>query len=388
MSADNILIIGNGSREEYMERAIRRTCKRDIVLTRIPYKDPGDVLATAEKLNARLTIIGPEQPLFDGVKNLLATRHLQCVGPTQEASMAEKSKKFLRATIDAINKRRPKHRRPILQPRWDAVYSLACGEYVVAHSSLPLVIKLDGPAAGKGVNIAYTPTEARTALTKAFAGGTTSQTVLIEEKLNGPESSLFYLCNGRDSRYFGTARDYKSLTADPKSPMTGGMGAYSPSDIVDDKMIARVEAEIVQPFLEYMDEQGIPYEGVLYVSLMFVKMPDGTIEPYVIEFNCRFGDPEMQALAERIESDFLACLCATTIPGALAHLLPIQFKEQKSVAVVLATKDYPAPSGKRVKTEVGMGDTYADAREKAYEKVHAENKQGQYYSRPDIAEEL
>ena len=201
----------------------------------------------------------------------------------------------------------------------------------------PIVIKADGLAAGKGVTVAMTEDEAIAAIDECFDGsfGEAGASVVVEEFLEGEEASFFCLCDGAAALPFGTAQDHKRVGDGDTGPNTGGMGAYSPAPVLDEAILARTMAEIIEPTLKGMAEMGAPFTGVLYAGLMLTK--DG---PKLIEYNVRFGDPECQVLMMRLKEDLLALLNAA-VDGQLAHV-SARWRDEAALTVVLAANGYPA----------------------------------------------
>lgn len=274
-----------------------------------------------------LVVIGPEAPLVDGLADSLRAEGILVFGPSKVAAQLEGSKGF---TKDLC-----------------ARASIPTGGYIRSHSlqdamaaldsfASPYVLKADGLAAGKGVIIAHTRAEAETALANMFAGefGTAGAQVVIEEFLEGEEASFFALTDGTTILPFGTAQDHKQVGEGDVGANTGGMGAYSPAPVLTGELQDQVINEIIRPTVDTMRAEGMPYSGVLYAGLMLT--PQG---PKLIEFNCRFGDPECQVLMMRLESDLAAIMLACA-NGRLDEV-DAQFADQTALTVVMAAKGYP-----------------------------------------------
>jgi phosphoribosylamine--glycine ligase len=337
----NVLLIGSGGREHAIANALAKSPR----LTRL-YIAPGNagaaIVAEAVALNVAdhvavgafckemaidLVVIGPEQPLVGGLVDYLETQGISAFGPCKAAAQLEGSKGFTKDLCRA-------HNIPT------AAYGRFDNEeqalaYVRAHGA-PIVVKADGLAAGKGVIIAQTLSEAESAVSSMFAGafGKSGAQVVIEEYLEGEEASYFAICDGVRALGFSSAQDYKNVGDGDTGPNTGGMGAYSPASVVTPEIEARVMREIIEPTLRAMREMGAPYKGVLYAGLMLTK--DG---PKLIEYNIRFGDPEAQVILPRLEDDLLELMLAA-VRGALSQQ-EVRFSTRCALTVVLAAKNYP-----------------------------------------------
>lgn len=283
------------------------------------------ILAFAQEHGIGLVVIGPEAPLVDGLADSLRAGGVPVFGPSAAAAQLEGSKGFtkdlcLRANIPTAGYRRVRTRAEA-----DAALGRTFG--------LPVVLKADGLAAGKGVTIATTHAEADEALDALFADGDTD--VVIEEFLSGEEASLFVLTDGEALVPFGSAQDHKRVGEGDTGPNTGGMGAYSPAPVLTPALEARAIEEIVAPTVRALADAGMPFSGVLYAGLMLT--PTG---PKLIEYNARFGDPECQVLMARFRGDLLATLLAVA-EGRLAELPPTDFAADTALTVVLAAEGYP-----------------------------------------------
>jgi phosphoribosylamine--glycine ligase len=366
------------------------------------------VLALAEREQIDLTVVGPEAPLVAGIADLFAENGLLVFGPGREAAQLEGSKAFAKEIMRDAQAPTGFYRRH--DNLDDALRSLELQE------TFPLVVKADGLAAGKGVTIAQNHAEARAALEESLVHrrfGEAGATVLIEEYLQGSEVSLLALCDGKTVLPLAPAQDYKRIFAGDKGPNTGGMGSYCPVPGFESDAIERVIAEMYEPVLDALRRRGIDYRGVLYGGLI---VTDQGVK--LLEFNCRFGDPETQAILPRLECDLLeACLAAAN--GELAGTT-LAVTTRPCVSVVMASKGYPASSSKgdvieglaeaaavpdvtvyhagtsmsdhdvvtaggRVLAVSALGDDFADARERAYgalAHIHFDGMQ----TRADIAE--
>ena len=276
-----------------------------------------------------LTVVGPEAPLAKGVVDAFRAEGLAIFGPTKAAAQLESSKAFAKDFM-------ARHGIPT------AFYGTftdaqSAHDYVTQHGA-PIVIKADGLAAGKGVVVAMTETEAHQAIDDMLEGnrlGDAGARVVIEEFLAGEEASFIVLCDGEHALPLATSQDHKRLLDADAGPNTGGMGAYSPAPVVTDAVYERAMREVIHPTLDGMKADGIVFTGFLYAGLMI--SPDGSIK--VLEFNCRMGDPETQPIMRRLESDLYDVLLA----GALGQLDQVQLHWSKNVAlgVVLAASKYP-----------------------------------------------
>jgi phosphoribosylamine--glycine ligase len=275
-----------------------------------------------------LVVIGPEAPLVDGLADNLRATGFAVFGPGKAAAQLEGSKGY---TKDLCA------RSGIPTARYCRASDRLAAEAALEDFPLPVVIKADGLAAGKGVIIAATPEEAEAALAEMFDGGFggAGDAVVIEEFLEGEEASFFALTDGTTILPFGTAQDHKRVGEGDTGVNTGGMGAYSPASIVTPEVADRVMAEIVEPTVRAQAEHGAPFSGILYAGLMLTA--EG---PKLIEYNVRFGDPECQALMMRLESDLLALMLATA-HGELAQAEPPRFSADAALTVVMAANGYP-----------------------------------------------
>ena len=278
--------------------------------------------------SVELVVIGPEAPLVDGLADNLRALGFCVFGPNRVPAQLEGSKGF---TKDLC----ARHRIPTA--RYARASDRLAAEAVLGDFGLPVVIKADGLAAGKGVVIAETAEEADRALRDMFDGGfgAAGGSVVIEEFLEGEEVSFFALTDGTAIVPFGSAQDHKRVGDGDTGPNTGGMGAYSPASILTPELQARAIDEIVRPTVDALAAQGTPYSGVLYAGLMLTA--EG---PKLIEYNARFGDPECQVLMMRLESDLLELIHAVA-KGRLAEAEPVRFSDAAALTVVMAANGYP-----------------------------------------------
>jgi phosphoribosylamine--glycine ligase len=283
-------------------------------------------LARAERPD--LVVVGPEVPLALGLGDRLRAAGFAVFGPGAAAARLESSKAFAKDLMA---------RHGIPTARFGTFRDAAAARRYCRDLGAPLVVKADGLAAGKGVTVCRDLDEADRALARCFeerAFGDSGLTVVVEELLEGEEASFFALADGEGVLPLVAAQDHKTVFDGDRGPNTGGMGAYSPAPVVDAAMQERIMVEVVRPVIAAMAKEGAPYTGVLFVGLMITR--EG---PKVIEFNCRFGDPECQAIVPRLEADLLALLEAAATGGGLPAAL--SWSPQASVCVVMASAGYP-----------------------------------------------
>ena len=342
----NVLLIGSGGREHALAWAISASP----LLGRI-YCAPGNagiaeiadcpaldiddaaaVIAFCRDTDIGLVVIGPEGPLVAGLADRLAAAGIKVFGPSQAAARLEGSKGFTKdfCTEFAIPT-------AAYQRCTDAATALA----YVASQPLPVVVKADGLAAGKGVVIAATREEAAAAIQACFSGafGAAGAEVVIEECLIGEEASFFALADGSHALAFGAAQDHKRVFDGETGPNTGGMGAYSPAPVMTPEITRRTMDEIIWPTVRGMQVRGTPFKGVLFAGLMITAGG-----PKLIEYNVRFGDPETQVLMLRLKSDLLPALVATA--DGVLKTFDLRWHEDAALTVVMAAKGYPGAYAK------------------------------------------
>ncbi|WP_417567316.1 phosphoribosylamine--glycine ligase [Marinobacter sp.] len=346
----NILVIGNGGREHALAWKAAQSPEADRVFVAPgnagTAREPGlenvdidvmdlDGLASfAAANNVGLTIVGPEAPLVAGIVDKFEDRGLRVFGPSAGAAQLEGSKAF---TKDFL----ARHKIPT------AGYGnfTDVGEALayVREQGAPIVVKADGLAAGKGVIVAMTLAEAEDAIRDMLAGnafGEAGSRVVIEEFLEGEEASFIVMVDGKHVLAMATSQDHKRVGDGDTGPNTGGMGAYSPAPVVTADVHQRIMDEVIYPTVRGMASEGHPYKGFLYAGLMI----DNSGAPKVIEFNCRFGDPETQPIMLRMKSDLVA-LCSAAIDGKLDQC-PSEWDDRASVGIVLAAGGYPGSYNK------------------------------------------
>lgn len=341
-----ILIIGGGGREHAMAYKVAQSplvtkifvapgnpgvAEEKMVETiNIDVDDLDSLLAFALKEKIGLTIVGPEQPLVLGITDLFEQNGLTVFGPSKGASQLEGSKSFSKDFL-------AKYKIPTAKYRtFDEID--AAIEYINTKR-MPIVIKADGLAAGKGVIIARSKKIARQTVFHMLRGtsfGSAGKRVVIEDFLTGEEASFIVMVDGKNVLPFATSQDHKRAFDNDEGPNTGGMGAYSPAPVVTDEVHQKIMKKVIYPTVEGMISEGLPYKGFLYAGLMINEKGD----PKVIEFNCRFGDPETQPIMMRLQSDLVE-LCLQACKGQLDQAT-IEFKPQAALGVVLASGGYPS----------------------------------------------
>ncbi|MEZ5744721.1 MAG: phosphoribosylamine--glycine ligase [Sphingomonadaceae bacterium] len=338
----NILLLGSGGREHALawKLAQSRLCDKLFAAPGNPgmaecaecvaldAADHAAVVAFCEAEAIGLVVIGPEAPLVDGLGDSLRATGIAVFGPGKQAAQLEGSKAFTKAVCDRAN---------IPTAGYAHCRNEADAMAALERFGAPVVVKADGLAAGKGVTVAMAMEEAQAAVREIFEGrfGEAGAEVVIEEFLEGEEASFFALTDGATVVPFGTAQDHKRVGEGDTGPNTGGMGAYSPAPVLDALTQGEVMARIVVPTVKAMADAGTPYSGVLYAGLMLTS--EG---PKLIEYNCRFGDPECQVLMMRLESDLGEYLLACA-ENRLAAMPTPEFADDVAMTVVMAAKGYP-----------------------------------------------
>jgi len=303
------------------------------------------VIAICEQEQVGLVVIGPEAPLVDGLADSLRAEGFAVFGPSKAAAQLEGSKAFTKELCDRAN---------IPTAGYVRTTSLEQAREALARFNPPYVLKADGLAAGKGVVIPETLAEAEDALADMFGGqfGEAGAEVVIEEFMEGEEASFFALTDGASIVSFGTAQDHKRVGDGDTGTNTGGMGAYSPAPIITPELRAEVMQKIITPTVRQLADEGTPYSGVLYAGLMLTS--EG---PKLVEYNCRFGDPECQVLMMRLEED-LADYMLACANNALGSMERPRFSSDTAMTVVMAAKGYPGTPEKGGK--IVIGDAEAD----------------------------
>ena len=280
-----------------------------------------------------LIIVGPEKPLVDGIVNYLEKFNIKVFGPNKEASQLEGSKIFTKKLCEEYN---------IPTAKFGIFTNIGDAKKFLTNSNFPTVIKADNLASGKGVYICNNLHDSEIAINEIFNGKFgKADNVLIEEFLEGEEMSYFIISDGKTIKNFGTAQDHKRVLEGDKGKNTGGMGAYSPSRLINDELEKKIINKIIKPTLEGLSKKGIEYKGFLYAGLMIVKG-----EPFLIEYNVRMGDPECQTILPKLKTDlsqiFLSCC------NGKLDKINIEWINKKSLCVVLCAKGYPEEFKKNV----------------------------------------
>ncbi|GIV07660.1 MAG: phosphoribosylamine--glycine ligase [Fimbriimonadales bacterium] len=420
-----ILLVGGGGREHALAWKLRQSAHCDTL-----YAAPGnagiaqlaecvpiapkaipELVAFAQQNAIDLVVVGPESPLIAGLTDALREANLPCFGPSRAAAQLEGSKAFAKHLMAQVNA--PTAPFAVFdQP--DAARAYLRERFI----QRPCVIKADGEALGKGVFVCETLSDALDAVEFLMVErglGDAGRRIVIEDRLQGREMSLLCLTDGHTASPMPPVRDYKRTLDGDRGPNTGGMGCYTPLPDATPELIQTAMSQIVRPVIGEMTRRGTPYQGVLYAGLMVQDE-----QPYTLEFNCRFGDPETQVLMPLLESDLVE-LALATITGRL-HETPLQFSDRAAVCVVLASGGYPheyrtglpiegleaasqlpnvqifhagtrteggriVTSGGRVLNIVGLGATLTEARENAYRAVAQIQFEGMHY-RSDIAQSV
>jgi phosphoribosylamine--glycine ligase len=337
----NVLLIGSGGREHALAWALTASPRLSKLYcapgnagiaqiaecVRLDVADPAAVIAFCRLMAIGFVMIGPEAPLVAGLGDALGAAGITYFGPTAAAAQLEGSKGYTKDLCAEHN---------IPTAAYGRFKDAPSARAYLSTQPLPIVVKADGLAAGKGVVIAQTREEAEGAIDACFSGafGAAGAELVIEEFLEGEEASFFALCDGEYALEFASAQDHKRVGNGDTGPNTGGMGAYSPAPVMTPGMSARTMREIIWPTVAAMRARGTPFRGVLFAGLMITK--DG---PKLIEYNARFGDPETQVLMMRLKSDLLTALLATA-EGKLKDL-KLDWSEEAALTVVMAANGYP-----------------------------------------------
>jgi phosphoribosylamine---glycine ligase len=337
-----ILVVGSGGREHSLCWAISASPLCDKLFCApgnpgiaalaeclpVGAEDIAGIVAAAQREKIDFVVVGPEAPLVAGIVDRLAEAGIPAFGPMAAAAQLEGSKGFMKDFCARAGIPTAEYRRFT-----DAEAARA----YIREKGVPIVVKADGLAAGKGVVVAATLDEALSAIDDAMVAGRFGKAgaeVVVEEFLDGEEASFFALCDGEHALSFGAAQDHKRVGDGDTGPNTGGMGAYSPTKLVDAAMEKRIMEAIVLPTVEVMAKEGAPFKGVLFAGLMI-----GKSGPKLIEFNVRFGDPECQTLMLRLKSDLLPALIASQ-QGELKRF-DLRWRDDTAICVVMAAAGYP-----------------------------------------------
>jgi phosphoribosylamine--glycine ligase len=384
---------------------------RDPNLFDVPITDVKALREWAQQEKIELTVVGPEAPLAAGVVDEFRAHGMRIFGPTKAAAQLESSKAFSKAFM---------HRHGIPTAIYETFTDPALAHAYIDKMGVPIVVKADGLAAGKGVVVAMTAPEAHEAIDfmllenslgvvhNAGADGATVPRVVIEEFLQGEEASFIVLCDGKNVVALATSQDHKRLLDHDQGPNTGGMGAYSPAPVVTAQVHARAMREVIMPTIKGMEKDGIPYTGFLYAGLMI----DEKGHPKTLEFNCRMGDPETQPIMMRLKSDLVEVMLAAT--SEKLDAVELEWDRRTALGVVMAAAGYPMnprkgdvitglpkddqdamvfhagttakdgqtlSSGGRVLCVTVLADSVKQAQQKAYEIAKGIHFEGQQYRR-------
>jgi len=417
-----VLVIGGGGREHALAWKLIQSprCSQVFVApgnpgsqneanienVSIAVEDTAGLVAFAKDNNIELTVVGPEVPLVLGVVDAFEAAGLRCFGPSQEAAQLEASKNFTKEFL-------ARHKIPTAD--YQAFTEVAPATAYIKAQGAPIVVKADGLAAGKGVIVAMTEQEAIDAVEDMLSGnafGDAGHRVVIEEFMEGEEASFIVMVDGDNILPLATSQDHKARDNGDKGPNTGGMGAYSPAPVVTSDVYDRIMTEVIEPTVKGMAADGRPYTGFLYAGLMIDELG----APRVVEYNCRFGDPETQPIMMRLKSDLVE-LCEAALDGKL-DTVKAEWDSRAAVGVVLAAGGYPdayrkgdvirgldvadnddakvfhagtslkdgnvVTSGGRVLCATALGNTVAEAQQKAYNAIESLDWDDKYF-RTDIA---
>ena len=344
-----VLVIGGGGREHALAWKLAQSPKVQTVfvapgnggtaldkrLQNLPITEISELCAWAVQEKIGLTVVGPEVPLAAGVVDTFRAAGLRIFGPTQAAAQLESSKAFSKAFMQ---------RHAIPTAAFATFADAAAAHAYVDAQGVPIVVKADGLAAGKGVVVAETLAQAHAAIdfmlgdgSPSASGGEGQARVVIEEFLQGEEASFIVICDGKHVLPLATSQDHKRLRDGDQGPNTGGMGAYSPAPVVTPAVHARAMREVILPTVRGMEQDGIPFSGFLYAGLM-VDAQGGV---KTLEFNCRMGDPETQPIMMRLKTDLLDVLYAASESGGLDPELALQWDRRTALGVVMAAQGYP-----------------------------------------------
>ncbi len=402
----NILLIGSGGREHALARSLSASALCDELLiapgnpgtaqhgtnVALDVTDHRAVIDFCRVMKIDFVVVGPEAPLVAGLVDDLKAAGIKAFGPSRAAAQLEGSKAFTKDLCAEFGIPTAAYRR---------FTDAEVAKTYVRNYGVPIVVKADGLAAGKGVVVATSFEDAESAIDMMIGGGlgAAGAEVVIEAFLEGEEASFFALCDGTHAIPFGTAQDHKRVFDGDEGPNTGGMGAYSPAAVLTPELQARAMREIIEPTLAGMRARGTPYTGILYAGLMLTK--DG---PQLIEYNARLGDPETQVLLPRLKSDLVIALLAAC--DGVLDSISLQWSDASALTVVMAAKGYPGAvekgseikdidraeamadvivfhagtkqdgdrilaNGGRVLNVTALGRTISEAKEKAYKAVDA-----------------
>ena len=354
----NVLVVGSGGREHAIGWKIGQSDNVHTVfhapgnggtLNNIPISvDSLEELSTFASENDCFTIVGPEAPLAAGIVDIFNEKGLKIFGPTKKASQLESSKIWAKEFMK---------RNDIPTAAFEVFHDPSKAKEYVNKIEYNVVIKADGLAAGKGVVVCNNKNEAEKAIDMMLVNkkfGDAGNNIIIEERMDGVEASYIALSDGKIAIPMATSQDHKRIYDDDKGPNTGGMGAYSPTPIIDEKLSNEIQKKIIDKTISSLENEGITFKGFLYAGIM---LKDG--EPFVLEYNVRMGDPECQPIIMRMDSDLFQYL-NSSVDGTLEKLSPISWKNKSAVCVVLASKGYPESYPKEDEIS-GLENIFSDA---------------------------
>ncbi len=354
----NVLIVGSGGREHAIGWKISQSDNVHTVfhapgnggtLNNIPISvDSLEELSTFASENDCFTIVGPEAPLAAGIVDIFNEKGLKIFGPTKKASQLESSKIWAKEFMK---------RNDIPTAAFEVFHDPSKAKEYVNEIEHDVVIKADGLAAGKGVVVCNNKNEAEKAIDMMLINkkfGDAGNNIIIEERMDGIEASYIALSDGKIAIPMATSQDHKRIYDDDKGPNTGGMGAYSPTPVIDEKLSNEIQKKIIDKTISSLENEGITFKGFLYAGIM---LKDG--EPFVLEYNVRMGDPECQPIIMRMNSDLFQYL-NSSVDGTLEKLSPISWKNKSAVCVVLASKGYPESYPKEDEIS-GLENIFSDA---------------------------
>jgi len=354
----NVLLIGSGGREHALAWGMSKSSKLNQLYiapgnpgtkecginVEVNVSDFDAVWDFIQEKAIHITVVGPEQPLVDGLADFLEEKCHAVFGPKQKAAMLEGSKEFAKDFMK-------RHNIPTADYEvFDQSDFDKAADYIIGQGSYPVVLKADGLAGGKGVLIPENEEEALEALEELKEGSLSNAAsrLVIEEFMEGEEASVFAICDGNSYKIIGNAQDHKRIGEGDTGLNTGGMGAYSPAPLVSNEILKRVEVEIIAPTITGMKSEGNPYQGILYVGLMITEQG-----PKVVEYNCRFGDPECEVIVPAMKSDLLEVIASCT-EGTLSET-DIDLDDKFRCTVVMVSGGYPQnyEKGKEI---IGLDD--------------------------------
>ena len=343
-----VLIVGNGGREHALLNAIQTSdssietfsypgsagMEADGCTTvKAPVDNWDDLAKWAKENNITLTVVGPEIPLCEGIVDIFSKYDIPAFGPSKAAAKLEGSKYFSKEIMKKYN---------IPTAKWESFGDKESAKKYIEEQGAPIVIKVSGLAAGKGAMVCETMDDAMNALAEIYDNntfGSAAETVVIEEMMYGEEASIFVVTDGENYKILPASQDHKRIFDNDKGPNTGGMGAYTPAPVVTESLLSEVEKEIIVPTLEAMKKENATYKGLLYVGIMITE--DG---PKVVEYNCRFGDPETEVVLSMVECDWYSLF----MESAIGDVSKVEWnlKDGYATTVIIASAGYPASSDK------------------------------------------